>query len=83
MDIVRFKGLGEMQAEELYSTTMDPENRTLVQLTIDDMESTLKLYNQLMGKTPALRRDFIARNKLSKYAQNEDDDIYEDEEGDE
>lgn len=72
-----------MSAEELYSTTMDPENRELIQLTVDNMESTLKLYDQLMGKTPALRRDFIARNKLSKYAQNEDDDIYEDEEGDE
>lgn len=72
-----------MSAEELYSTTMDPEHRTLVQLTVDNMASTLKLYDQLMGKTPALRRDFIARNKLSKYSQNEDDDIYEDEEGDE
>lgn len=72
-----------MSAEELYSTTMDPENRELIQLTVNNMESTLKLYDQLMGKTPALRRDFIARNKLSKYAQNEDDDIYEDEEGDE
>lgn len=72
-----------MSAEELYSTTMDPEHRELIQLTVDNMESTLKLYDQLMGKTPALRRDFIARNKLSKYAQNEDDDIYEDEEGDE
>lgn len=72
-----------MSPEELYSTTMDPENRELIQLTVDNMESTLKLYDQLMGKTPALRRDFIARNKLSKYAQNEDDDLYEDEEGDE
>lgn len=72
-----------MGPEELYSTTMDPENRELIQLTVDNMESTLKLYDQLMGKTPALRRDFIARNKLSKYAQNEDDDLYEDEEGDE
>lgn len=64
--LTRFKGLGEMNAEELYETTMNPQNRHLVQLTTDDIEKTLELYNQLMGKQPALRRDFILKNKLSK-----------------
>lgn len=64
--LTRFKGLGEMNAEELYETTMNPQNRHLVQLTTDDIEKTLELYNQLMGKQPALRREFILKNKLSK-----------------
>lgn len=55
-----------MNSEELYETTMNPQNRHLVQLTTDDIEKTLELYNQLMGKQPALRRDFILKNKLSK-----------------
>ena len=71
----RFKGLGEMNPDELYSTTMDPENRHLVQLTTEDMEKTLALYNQLMGKQPALRREFILKNKLSKI---DSDDSYDD-----
>ena len=82
VEITRFKGLGEMSAEELYSTTMDPDNRELIQLTTDSMEETLALYDKLMGKNPSLRRDFIAKNKLSKYSINEDDDLL-DEEGDE
>lgn len=64
--LTRFKGLGEMNSEELYETTMNPQNRHLVQLTTDDIEKTLELYNQLMGKQPALRRDFILKNKLAK-----------------
>ena len=64
--LTRFKGLGEMNSEELYETTMNPQNRYLVQLTTDDIEKTLELYNQLMGKQPALRRDFILKNKLAK-----------------
>jgi len=77
----RFKGLGEMSAEELYSTTMDPTNRTLVQLTTDNIEQTLDLYNRLMGKTPSLRKEFILKNKLSKYSRIDDDSFedYEDE----
>lgn len=71
----RYKGLGEMQSEELYSTTMDPANRRLVQLTTENIEETLALYDRLMGKSPALRRDFILRNKLSKL---DDDDIFDD-----
>ncbi len=72
----RFKGLGEMNPDELYSTTMDPENRRLIPLTTDNMEKTLDLYNQLMGKQPSLRKEFILKNKLSKYSIL--DDSYDD-----
>ena len=71
----RFKGLGEMSQDELYSTTMDPANRHLVQLTTDNMSATLDLYNKLLGKQPSLRKEFILRNKLSKL---EDEDTYDD-----
>ena len=76
--LTRFKGLGEMNAEELYETTMNPQNRRLVQLTTDDVEKTLELYNQLMGKQPALRRDFILKNKLSKLDVEDVFDDFED-----
>ena len=66
VQVTRFKGLGEQNPDELYETTMNPQNRHLVQLTTDDIEKTLELYEQLMGKQPALRRDFILKNKLSK-----------------
>ena len=71
----RFKGLGEMPSSELYSTTMDPTNRHLVQLTTENMQKTLDLYNQLMGKQPSLRKEFILKNKLSRL---EEDDTFDD-----
>lgn len=80
-EIIRFKGLGEMSSDELYETTMNPEHRTLIQLTTDNIEQTLKLYDTLMGKTPALRRDFIMKNKLSSIT-DENDDLFEDEDYD-
>jgi len=77
----RIKGLGEMNPDELYSTTMDPNNRHLVQLTTEDMNKTLDLYQRLMGKQPSLRKEFILKNKLSSI---EDDDSFDDyDEGDE
>jgi len=75
LEIQRIKGLGEMAAQELYKTTMDPDNRQLVQLTTEDLEATLALYDKLMGKIPALRREFILKNKLSSL---EDGDFYDD-----
>lgn len=72
---IHFKGLGEMSPDELYFTTMDPANRHLIQLTTNDLQSTLDLYERLMGKTPSLRKDFILKNKLSKL---EEDDSYDD-----
>lgn len=71
----RFKGLGEMNPDELYSTTMDPANRRMVQLTTDNLNLTLDLYNRLMGKQPSLRKEFILKNKLSNI---DDDDSYDD-----
>ena len=78
-EVQRIKGLGEMNARELYSTTMDPANRELIQLTTDDLEKTLALYNQLMGKYPSLRKEFIVKNKLSSFVDEEvyDDDDFE------
>lgn len=73
--LTRFKGLGEQNPEELYETTMNPQNRHLVQLTTDDIKKTLELYDQLMGKQPALRRDFILKNKLSNI---DADDLFDD-----
>lgn len=64
-----------MSQDELYSTTMDPANRHLVQLTTDDMSATLDLYNKLLGKQPSLRKEFILKNKLSRL---EDEDTYDD-----
>lgn len=61
-EITRFKGLGEQNPEELWNTTMNPETRTLVQLTTDSMESTLGLFNILMGSNSSLRRDYIMKN---------------------
>ena len=60
---------------ELYATTMNPETRHLIQLTTEDIEKTLELYEQLLGKHPSLRRDFILKNKLSSI---DNDDIYDD-----
>lgn len=76
---VHIKGLGELAPDELFETSMDPNNRQLVQLTTDNIEATLDLYNQLMGKQPSLRRDFIIKHKLSSVMDDEvyDDDDYE------
>lgn len=63
-----------MGADELYSTTMDPAHRKLIQLTTDNISETLDLYNTLMGKQPSLRRDFIVKNKLSSYG---DGDVFD------
>lgn len=71
-----------MSPDELYETTMNPQNRKLIQLTTDNIEQTLKLYDTLMGKQASLRRDFILKNKLSKIKDIDDDDIFDDE-GDE
>ena len=64
-----------MSPDELYETTLNPSNRMLIQLTTENVEETLKLYDELMGKSPALRREFILKNKLSNF---EDDDWFED-----
>lgn len=72
------KGLGELDADELYETSMNPEKRHLVQLTTDNFEETMKLYDDLMGESAEARRKFIVGHKLSAA-----DDLIEDDSAEE
>lgn len=57
--ISRFKGLGEMDADQLWETTMNPENRVLVQVKVEDAENADAIFTKLMGDDAALRKNFI------------------------
>lgn len=58
-DIQRYKGLGEMDAEQLWETTMNPENRVLIQVRLEDAEKADAIFNKLMGTEVELRKNFI------------------------
>ena len=70
INLSRYKGLGEMNATQLWETTMDPEKRTLLQVTMESAEEANEIFTTLMGEEVEPRREFIVSR--AKFVSNLD-----------